>query len=136
MTKKSVARTTSKELASKKTKIIKPKTISTSKKIIPPTAAKKSTKTKTSNTAVKTKSRPATSKTNTNKRKKVTKTGKNNPNSSVAVKKKPAAKTPSSDTIDELGIVIVDDDIEIDQEKINEERRAYLEEARSQEAFD
>ena len=34
------------------------------------------------------------------------------------------------------GIVIVDDDIEIDQEKINEERRAYLEEARSQEASD
>lgn len=34
------------------------------------------------------------------------------------------------------GIVIVDDDIEIDQDKINEERRAYLEEARSQEAFD
>ena len=34
------------------------------------------------------------------------------------------------------GIVIVDDDITIDQEKVNEERRAYLEEARSQEAFD
>ena len=34
------------------------------------------------------------------------------------------------------GIVIVDDDIEVDQDKINEERRAYLEEARSQEAFD
>lgn len=39
---------------------------------------------------------------------------------------------PSGD----MGIVIVDDDIEIDQEKVNEERRAYLEEARSQEAFD
>lgn len=37
---------------------------------------------------------------------------------------------------DDMGIVIVDDDIRIDQEKINEERRAYLEEARSQEAFD
>ncbi len=34
------------------------------------------------------------------------------------------------------GIVIVDDDIVIDKEKINEERRAYLEEARSQEASD
>ena len=34
------------------------------------------------------------------------------------------------------GIVIVDDDIIIDQEKINEERRAYLEESRSQESFD
>jgi len=34
------------------------------------------------------------------------------------------------------GIVIVEDDIVIDQDKINEERRAYLEEARSQEAVD
>ena len=34
------------------------------------------------------------------------------------------------------GIVIVEDDIIIDQEKINEERRAYLEESRSQESFD
>ncbi len=34
------------------------------------------------------------------------------------------------------GIVIVEDDIEIDKEKVNEERRAYLEEARSQEASD
>jgi len=34
------------------------------------------------------------------------------------------------------GIVIVDDDIVIDKEKVNEERRAYLEEARSQEASD
>ena len=35
-----------------------------------------------------------------------------------------------------MGIVIVDDDIEIDSGKNNEERRAYLEEARSQEASD
>ena len=34
------------------------------------------------------------------------------------------------------GIAIIDDDLTIDQEKINEERRAYLEEARSQEATD
>ncbi|MDH3341026.1 MAG: hypothetical protein OEL84_07055 [Nitrosopumilus sp.] len=34
------------------------------------------------------------------------------------------------------GIIIVDDDFEIDQEKVNEERRLYLEEARSQEATD
>ena len=39
---------------------------------------------------------------------------------------------PSGDS----GIVIVDDDIVIDKEKVNEERRAYLEEARSQEATD
>ncbi len=47
-------------------------------------------------------------------------------------KKKKAKKEPFSD----MGIVIVDDDIKIDQEKVNEERRAYLEEARSQEASD
>lgn len=34
------------------------------------------------------------------------------------------------------GLVIVDDTLSVDQEKVNEERRAYLEEARSQEAFD
>ena len=34
------------------------------------------------------------------------------------------------------GIVIVDDDIVIDQDQVNEERRAYLEEAKSQEATD
>ena len=34
------------------------------------------------------------------------------------------------------GIIIVDDDIVIDKDKVNEERRAYLEEARSQEAVD
>ena len=39
---------------------------------------------------------------------------------------------PSGDS----GIVIVEDDLVIDQEKVNEERRAYLEEARSQEASD
>jgi hypothetical protein len=34
------------------------------------------------------------------------------------------------------GIAIIDDDLTIDQEKINEERRAYLEEARSQDSSD
>ena len=37
---------------------------------------------------------------------------------------------------EDAAIVIVDDDFQIDKEKENEERRAYLEEARSQEAFD
>ena len=37
---------------------------------------------------------------------------------------------------DDVGIVIVDDDIVIDQEKVNEERRAYLEESRSQDSYD
>ena len=47
-------------------------------------------------------------------------------------KKKKAKEEPFSD----MGIVIVDDDIKIDQEKVNEERRAYLEESRSQEISD
>ena len=52
---------------------------------------------------------------------------------------KTKSKAKNKKIIDEPmsdGIVIVDDDIEIDQEKVNEERRAYLEEARSQEAID
>ena len=51
---------------------------------------------------------------------------------STKSKKKKIKDEPSGDS----GIVIVDDDIVIDQEKVNEERRAYLEEARSQEASD
>ena len=57
--------------------------------------------------------------------------------------KKPAKTTKSktkkkskNDSFADSGIVIVDDTMEIDQDKVNEERRAYLEEARSQEAFD
>ena len=55
----------------------------------------------------------------------------------------PKAKTAKSkpkkskeDQSDDMGIVVVDDDITIDQEKVNEERRAYLEESRSQDAYD
>ncbi len=45
-------------------------------------------------------------------------------------------KKAKKESFSDMGIVIVDDDIEIDKEKVNEERRAYLEEARSQEASD
>ncbi len=51
---------------------------------------------------------------------------------STKSKNKKIKQAPFSD----MRIVIVDDDIEVDKEKINEERRAYLEEARSQEASD
>ena len=37
---------------------------------------------------------------------------------------------------DDIGIAIIDDDMQVDQERINEERMAYLEESRSQEIFD
>lgn len=45
-----------------------------------------------------------------------------------------AKPPPVPDLSGDTGIVIVDDDITVDQDRINEERRAYLEEARSQEA--
>ena len=56
-------------------------------------------------------------------------------------KSKAASKTKTRSKKDQNedygdGIAIIDDDLSIDQEKINEERRAYLEEARSQEATD
>ena len=60
----------------------------------------------------------------------------------VATKAKKTTKAGKSkikrnnDEPSDSGIVIVDDDIVIDQDKVNEERRAYLEEARSQEAVD
>ncbi|WP_299293928.1 hypothetical protein [Nitrosopumilus sp.] len=79
-------------------------------------AAKKTTK------KVETKTKKTTAK----------KTTKTTSKSKAKSKKKATKEPPMGD----MGIVIVDDDIEIDQEKVNEERRAYLEEARSQEAFD
>ena len=65
----------------------------------------------------------------TTKTKKTTKTSKAKFTKSKGKKSK---DEPSGDS----GIVIVDDDIVIDQDQINEERRAYLEEAKSQEATD
>ncbi len=62
---------------------------------------------------------------------KSTKAGKSKAKSS-----KSKGKKAKEESFEDMGIVVVDDDIEIDQEKVNEERRAYLEEARSQEASD
>ena len=69
----------------------------------------------------------ATTKTKTTK----VKTSKTKSKSTKLKKKK-----GKEESFDDAGIVIVDDDIEIDQEKVNEERRAYLEEARSQDVSD
>ncbi len=73
----------------------------------------------------------------TEKKKKTTKS------KTKAKTKKTKGKTKSSkkakkstQALDDAAIVIVDDNLEIDKEKEIEERRAYLEEARSQEAFD
>ena len=75
-------------------------------------------------TAKKTTPKGKTTKAKTSKTKSKTKSTKS--------KSKKTREEPFSD----MGIVIVDDDIKIDQEKVNEERRAYLEEARSQESSD
>jgi len=48
--------------------------------------------------------------------------------------KKKAKKTAGS--TDDSGIVLIDDDLEIDAEKELEERKAFLEEARSQDTAD
>ena len=72
--------------------------------------------------------------------KKVTKKAPEKKAAKAKATKAKATKAKTKNSIDDssgdMGIVIVDDDIEIDQEKVNEERRAYLEESRSQEAFD
>jgi hypothetical protein len=72
--------------------------------------------------------------------KKVTEKKKSAPSKTKSSKAKSTKTTKSKkqkeQPSDDMGIIIVDDDIAIDHEKINEERRAYLEEARSQEAYD
>jgi len=61
---------------------------------------------------------------------------------SKTVKSKKAGKKPAkkrgkkSSNYDESGIVVIDDDLEVDTEKVLEERKAYLEEARSQDSGD
>ena len=58
----------------------------------------------------------------------------NKKTSSTKIKKKSKAKSKNLDTYDDSGIVLIDDDLEIDTEKVSEEREAYLEESRSQDA--
>ena len=51
--------------------------------------------------------------------------------------KKPAKKRrKKSSNSDDSGIIVIDDDLHVDAEKELEERRAYLEEARSQDSGD
>ena len=51
--------------------------------------------------------------------------------------KKTTKKSKKSlDPADGSGIVLIDDDLEVDSEKELEERKAYLEEARSQDSGD
>jgi len=51
-------------------------------------------------------------------------------------KKSKKTTKKSHDPADDSGIVLIDDDLEIDTEKELEERKAYLEEARSQDSGD
>ncbi len=55
---------------------------------------------------------------------------------SKAKSTKSKSKKVKEESFGDMGIVIVDDELVIDKEKVNEERRAYLEEARSQDASD
>ena len=56
--------------------------------------------------------------------------------SKKAGKKSTGKRGKKSADLDDSGIVVIDDDLEVDTEKELEERRAYLEEARSQDAGD
>ena len=50
--------------------------------------------------------------------------------------KKSKKSKKSLDQADDSGIVLIDDNLEVDAEKELEERKAYLEEARSQDSSD
>jgi len=68
---------------------------------------------------------------------KAKKTKVEKPKSKNARKKSTKKRTKKSvDRLDDPGIVLIDDDLKIDAEKELEERKAYLEEARSQETSD
>ena len=54
--------------------------------------------------------------------------------SKKTTKKSAKKRSKKSSNFDESGIIVTDDDLAIDAEKELEERRAYLEEARSQES--
>ena len=67
----------------------------------------------------------------------VKKSSKSSKSSESSKTKKTGKKRKPKATNDEgldSGIVIVDDDFDVDKSLVNEERKAYLEEARSQEA--
>jgi len=65
------------------------------------------------------------------------KSKKSTTKSKKTVKKSAKKKVKkSADSTDDSGIVLIDDDLEIDTEKELEERKAFLEEARSQDTGD
>ena len=58
------------------------------------------------------------------------------PKSKKSGKKSTGKRRKKSSNFDDSGIVVIEDDLKVDAEKELEERKAYLEEARSQEAGD
>ena len=62
------------------------------------------------------------------------KTTKSKSKSKKSGKKSVGRQRRKPSNFDDSGIVVIDDDLQIDTEKELEERKAYLEEARSQEA--
>ena len=69
------------------------------------------------------------------KKKATTKKSTKSTKTTKTTKKRKTTKKTDSAELDS-GIVIVDDDFDVDKNVVNEERRAYLEEARSQDAAD
>ena len=45
-------------------------------------------------------------------------------------------KSKKSESFEDIGVIVVDDDLTVDKEKEMEERKAFLEEARSQDSSD
>jgi hypothetical protein len=45
-------------------------------------------------------------------------------------------KSKNSESFEDIGVIVVDDDLTVDKEKELEERRVFLEEARSQDSSD
>jgi len=65
---------------------------------------------------------------------KKTKTAKSKSKSKKSGKKPAKKQRKKASNFDDSGIVVIDDNLQVDTEKELEERKAYLEEARSQEA--
>ena len=58
---------------------------------------------------------------------------------SIKAKTKSASKSKKSkksESFEDIGVIVVDDDLTVDKEKELEERRVFLEEARSQDSSD
>ena len=66
----------------------------------------------------------------------IMKSKKAKPKSKKTGKKSAKKKANTADSTDDSGIVLIDDDLKIDEEKELEERKAFLEEARSQDTAD